>query len=531
MSYQVRTIGPTEAETFVRQTLFAGDRTRPVVAVSSNPRDPAAALDPARLAVDIGDVADVYALETGEATWALSAALPSRLDVYGGAVRIWWPGLSATSSPRDHPLLFCFAPDEAVATARRLIGLVRARAAPRAAPRPPPRPVRPPPPRAPAAGPVRSATVTKVEPRRVEIDVDGAAGVLVDADMPIEKCASELSVGEPLQVRETFAGGSSLRSFTARGVLQDPWPRIGRAYAVGDVVRGRVCRIEDTYVLVEVLPGAALLVPRSEIDWSRFHRITEVLQVGEVRNVKILAIDADARRGTGSIQQGYATAPRPAIQPAIGQPPFLADDAVPAPAAESGGDDERTALVEELRSVVSDREDLIRRLKEAGDQIASLRKALRSAEDRAEAQQGERVDPHASETAFLTAVRLEYALRFDEGSRVAHPLLRMRVGREFLARLRELEGIDVTKVVEVCAQVASGRAHEIPGRSVHELRAGEKGADGRVRSADGAKAWRCSLQEGTPSARRLHWWEIPGAAGKTVEFASVSVHDDLTIPS
>src|SRR5205814_904950 len=35
-----------------------------------------------------------------------------------------------------------------------------------------------------------------------------------------------------------------------------------------------------------------------------------------------------------------------------------------------------------------------------------------------------------------------------------------------------------------------------PGRSVHELRAGEK-------------AWRCSLQEGTPSATRLHCGRFP----------------------
>jgi hypothetical protein len=106
----------------------------------------------------------------------------------------------------------------------------------------------------------------------------------------------------------------------------------------------------------------------------------------------------------------------------------------------------------------------------------------------------------------------------------------VRVGREFLGRLRDLDGISVEKVVEVCAQVASGRAHELAGRETHELHEGEGGSPARVRAGDGAKAWRCSLQDNTASARRLHWWEIPGRNGKTIEFASVAVHDDFSIP-
>jgi hypothetical protein len=185
-----------------------------------------------------------------------------------------------------------------------------------------------------------------------------------------------------------------------------------------------------------------------------------------------------------------------------------------------------------VRSLVADREDLVRRLREKSDEVATLRKELRSAQDRARAREAEALDPVSSETAFLTAVRIEYARAFDEGSRASHPLQRMRVGREFLARLSSLQGVDVEKVIEVCAQVACGRAHEIPGRSVHELHAGERsGSVGRTRASDGAKAWRCSLQDGTPGARRLHWWEIPGPAGRTVEFASVAHHDDMSIPS
>ncbi len=526
MPPSVRTIGSADVESFVRQTLFAPERARPIVAVTTNPRDPAAAIDPAKLVIDIGDSADVVALETGEATWALSAALPSRLDVYGGAVRIWWPGLSAASRPQDHPLLFCFAPDDVDRAARRVIAEIRGRCGRRSHERrPAPTEARPA-----RLGRVVDATVVRVEGGRVEVLAGEFAGTIADADAPLDRVAAEVAVGEHLEVRQILTSEGGPVAFSLRGVLQAPWPRIARHYQVGDVVRGRVCLVERGYVLVEVLAGAAVLVPRSEVDWSEFRHPSEIVRVGETTKLKLLSIDEQARTGTRSIKQAYGAVPRPTIAAAPGLPRFLEDDSTPPTAAPDDGP-QVAELDAELRSAVADRDDLIRRLKEKSSENVALRKELRSALDRAAARDAEAVDPAGSENAFLAAVRVEYARRFDEGSRATYPLQRMRVGREFLARLRALEGVDMAKVVEVCAQVASGSAHEIAGRSVHELRAGEKGADGRVRASDDAKAWRCSLQEGTPSARRLHWWEIPGPSGKTVEFASVSVHDDTSIPS
>jgi hypothetical protein len=91
------------------------------------------------------------------------------------------------------------------------------------------------------------------------------------------------------------------------------------------------------------------------------------------------------------------------------------------------GEDDSAALAEEMRSLAADREDLVRRLREKSDEVAALRRELRSAEDRARAREAEDINPTSSETAFLAAVRVEHARSFDEGSRAAHPLQRMRV--------------------------------------------------------------------------------------------------------
>ncbi|MEM9382590.1 MAG: hypothetical protein AAGB93_21740, partial [Planctomycetota bacterium] len=89
-----------------------------------------------------------------------------------------------------------------------------------------------------------------------------------------------------------------------------------------------------------------------------------------------------------------------------------------------------------------------------------------------------------------------------------------------------------TEIVEVAAQVASGRAEDLAGREVEPL--GKSGPTtrryARKRASDDARAWRCSLQMRSPGARRLLWWEIPAEDGVAFEFASVALHDDHEIP-
>ncbi len=64
---------------------------------------------------------------------------------------------------------------------------------------------------------------------------------------------------------------------------------------------------------------------------------------------------------------------------------------------------------------------------------------------------------------------------------------------------------------------------------VHPLRDGSRGAGDRIRKRDGARAWRCALHQG-PSAPRLHWWNVPGDGGVTIEFANIGLHDTFEIP-
>ena len=437
-----RNVAADEVAAFVAETLLSPDRTRPVVAVTTSTSTGLPWVDPEQMAQRLGDAAEVVVLETGDATWMLSEVLPDMLGVYGGAVRIWWPGPTEGSDPYDHPLLF-----------------------------------------------VRSAA------------------------------QGEKALG---QVMET------VRSDTDTPV--DPWRRIADEHGIGDVVWGLVESVKPFGVFVELLPGAAGLVHKSEVDWTFVEDPGAFVTPGEQVAVQILGLDAIARRADLSIKRAWNRRPRAPIAAAPGGRPMLsaAPRPVPTETPRVAPADDATVvrLHDEIETLREDRADLLRRLR-------NLQKQLRGATDRID--QLERLpctaeDPTASENTFLLAVRLAYARQFGEGERRDHPLRPMRVGREFLDRLRGLEGVSLEKVVEVCAQVAADRAHAIPAREVHRLHAAERGGDGVERSRDGAKAWRCSLQDHTPAARRLHWWSVPGPDGGSVEFASVGVHDDYGIP-
>ena len=432
-----RSLSPDDVQAFVEHLLSPG-RDRPVVAVSTVMATRRPWVDPGQLAARLGDRAEVVLIETGELTWALNDLLPDKLECYGGAVRIWWPGLTPESDPYDHPLFLAFSQQDAERAVRQLV--------------------------------------------------------------------------------------AALESPAAETSSRADWSTVPDEFKVGDVVEGRVHRLLPRGVLVELRPGVIGLVRMSELDWTFVEEPSDIVQPDQVVDVEILSLDVANRRADLSIKRALNKVPRRPLQVPeprdVGGAGAVADRA---PRAMAGEGPARSGQVELLQE---DRAQLLRRLRE-------LEKTLRAERDSAEhvrrrtAPEG---DPLSSEPAFLLGVRLAYARLYGEGERQQHPLQRMRVGPGFLALLRELQGIGLEKVLEVCAQVAAGTAHEIRSREVHQLRAGDGGAGTRVRRRDGAKAWRCSLQDGTPAARRLHWWAAPSETGLVIEFASIGVHDDMSIP-
>jgi len=98
------------------------------------------------------------------------------------------------------------------------------------------------------------------------------------------------------------------------------------------------------------------------------------------------------------------------------------------------------------------------------------------------------------------------------------------IGARFAESLSSLDDSQFDKAMKCVVDVLTDRAKDLASRDLHRLRSGDGGSDApRVRSEDGAVAWRAAIEINAASARRLHYWAI----GSRVELSQVGVHDDM----
>ncbi|MEX2621617.1 MAG: S1 RNA-binding domain-containing protein [Egibacteraceae bacterium] len=503
------------------------ERMRPLVGVSTHWSSGQPCVDVAALRAEVAAVADVAVVETGEASWALATALPERLDVYNGALRLWRPGVEAGADRRAHPLLMIRSPGDASAAVGRLrseLGM-DGDAGSSSVERP-------------VVGATVTATVVAVTARDATVDIAGTTARVA---------RSGLAQGRISDARDVLRVGQAVRArvlrverdgpvVTLKTGSPSPWRQFVIEYAEGDVVRGRVDAVRGDIALVEVAPGV-----RGRLDRAQMAADT-ALAPGQVIAVRIVSFDqGGAGLALSMASVGPTERPRPGLVVLPDGPVFLGAgegeetrdlraslDAANARLAALEADCQQ--LQGELDAVCQDRQRAFEALRATRAQAHELRKQVRGERERRrqlQARLGLAVEVSDAEE-FVEAVRAAYQRLYPAADRQRYPLSRMRVGAQLLDRLDELDAVPADKVVEVCAHVAAGRHWEIAGLQVHQLRDTVRGSV-RVRASDGAQAWRCALQLNRPSARRLHWWEIPGTP-RAVEFASVGVHDDVDIP-
>ncbi len=100
----------------------------------------------------------------------------------------------------------------------------------------------------------------------------------------------------------------------------DPWEGVLDGYEVHAIVKGRVTRLADFGVFVELVPGVEGLIHISELSDRRVRTCGEVVQEGQEIETRILGIDKETRRISLSIKQvaalgGAAAAVDPAEPP------------------------------------------------------------------------------------------------------------------------------------------------------------------------------------------------------------------------
>ena len=82
-------------------------REHPVICLTARPGEPDPTLDPAAVREIVGPRVPIYFVGGRRLTRCLSGLLPPRLDVWDGATRVWWPGVSpGDNDPFAHPRIY-----------------------------------------------------------------------------------------------------------------------------------------------------------------------------------------------------------------------------------------------------------------------------------------------------------------------------------------------------------------------------------------------------------------------------------------
>ncbi len=156
-------------------------------------------------------------------------------------------------------------------------------------------------------GDVRRGTVRSLTEYGAFVNIGGVDGLLHVTDMSwgrVNKPEEIVKVGDEIEVKIIKLQRDERKvSLSLKDAKPNPWESVAQRYNVGDQLKGRVLRLQNFGAFVELEPGVEGLLPVSELSWTRRVRNpSEMLQEGDVIDVKILTIDPEKRRMSLSVK-------------------------------------------------------------------------------------------------------------------------------------------------------------------------------------------------------------------------------------
>jgi hypothetical protein len=122
-------------------------------------------------------------------------------------------------------------------------------------------------------------------------------------------------------------------------------------------------------------------------------------------------------------------------------------------------------------------------------------------------------------------ILLAWVDRVPESDREEWPLPHSYVlSDRFADSLSGLDDGQLAKAFKASVDVLTGRVKTLTGRHLHALRQGAGAADPHLLRWDGARCMRVSIEQNTPAARRMHFWQKPDGG---IELIRVVTHDDM----
>ena len=160
-------------------------------------------------------------------------------------------------------------------------------------------------------GAVVTGRVASVRDFGAFVDLGGVQGLLHVSEMGwsrVNDPSQMFKPGDPITVKvlriesKSSGPGEDKIALGLKQLTDDPWSLAVEKYPVGQTVSGRISRLAEFGVFVELEPGVVGLVPVAEAGLSTTADVKKAFRVGDPLSVSVLEIDAPGRRMRLSIK-------------------------------------------------------------------------------------------------------------------------------------------------------------------------------------------------------------------------------------
>ncbi len=163
-------------------------------------------------------------------------------------------------------------------------------------------------------GEVVKGRVTGVVDFGIFVNVDGVEGLVHISEIAwdrVDSPAKYVKVGESIEAKIISIDRDKL-SLSMKQLKSDPWLQEISKFKVGDKVDGKITRITPFGAFVQVTPVIEALVHISELSDDHVDDPNKLVKLGEAKEFKIIAIDAEAHKLSLSLKSGERKAKKPA---------------------------------------------------------------------------------------------------------------------------------------------------------------------------------------------------------------------------
>ncbi len=155
-----------------------------------------------------------------------------------------------------------------------------------------------------ALGDVMEGEVTRLVPFGAFVDIGGIEGLVHISQISHQRVGDPSEVLEEgqkvqvkvLEIQNLGMDRSERISLSMKALAGDPWPEAAASMEPGSDVEGKVTRLVDFGVFVELKPGVEGLIHISELANRRVIHPREVLNESDIISVRVLDVDLSRRR-------------------------------------------------------------------------------------------------------------------------------------------------------------------------------------------------------------------------------------------